>query len=305
MTGDRRRRVDAFFRGRTEGPRWVPPAVAFVGLVGLGLLTTAWGVADLPGSWLLSPATLAAFALAAFLLGWPRVLWPAVPAVALGSAASYAASLATAPAWADLRFEPWLAVLQVAQAVLLVGVVGVGGTAWLWDRVREGEVRVEPVVWGAALVAPAAVLAAVAVLAPADWIVSPLEWGFRGRRPTSVTTGAVGLGTALVVAWGLGRWRRPAGFTYVDRFLVAGLPLVLVEAVLLPLVPLAVQGGPLLSRGEISLGAAMAVRSGLHGAGNAYLAVALAAGAGTALLPDRYGEPGESDGAVPRVSGSG
>lgn len=304
MSGSRRR-VEAFFRGRTEGPSWVPPTVAFVGLVGLGLLTTVLGVADVPGSWLLWPARLAAFALVAFLLGWPRVLWTALPAVVLAAVASTATSLATAPAGADLQFEPWLAVLQVVQGVLLVGVVGVGGTAWLWDRIRRDEARVEPLRWAAALVAPSALLSGVALLAPADWNFFPLDWGYRSGGPTAVTTLAIGLGTALVLAWGLGRWRRSAGFTFVDRFLAAGLPLVLVEALLLPLIPLAVQGDPLVVQGEVSFGATIAVRSGLHGAGDAYVAAALAAGAAAALLPERYAEPEEGSEAVPGTSDPG
>lgn len=294
MTGDRRRRVEAIFRGWTDGPRWVPPAVVFASLVAVAFVVEIGFLTDPPGAWLLSPVALGAYVLAAFLLGWPRVLWPALPALVLDVAMGYAFRLATGPTAPPL--DPWLLAPRFATAVLLLGVFGVGGAAWLWDGVREGRIRVDPPAWGAALVAPPAALAAVALLAPVEWQFSPLDWGFRSGTPTAVTVVAVGLVTAVGLAWGLGRWHRAAGFTFVDRFLVAGIPVVVVQAVLAPLAPLAVQGFPVLERGVLSFESTYALQSGLRAAGEAYLAVALAALASLWLLPHRYGEPPSEEG---------
>jgi hypothetical protein len=303
MVRGRRDRVESFFRDSSGTRGWVPATATFVGLLGVSLATLAWAHIGPPGAWALFAVELAAYALAAFLLGWPRVLGPAIPALAVDAAASHTATVAMVPAGAEAGFQPELAALRVGTAALLTGLVGVGGTAWLWDRVRRVETRVQPGPWAAALVAPAALLAAVAWLVPADWIVSPVAWGYAGRSPTALTTIALGLGLAVALAWSLGRWRRGAAFTFVDRFLAAGLPLVLVEAILIPLSPLADQGFPVVEDGMLSFTAQNVLRSGLHGAGEAYLAAALAAGAAALVLPERYAELEEDEEAEARPSG--
>lgn len=286
----RRERVESFFRPIGEGRSWPPVGVAVAGLVAVSLVARFVAEARLPGAGSTGVLTVAAYALVAFLLGWPRTVWAVVPVLAVESVAGFVMASRTAP------LELYLASLGIG--LLFTGVGAAGGTAWLWDRVRRGETDVRPLAWAGLLVGLILLVVGALAVAPGELEILPfVEFGTWQGGVTPLTLLVVGAGLSVAVAAGATRWSRAASFTFVDRFLVAGLAFgvshVLLQHAAVAGVAVAANKGVLVQGGELSFLAEDTLWGVYHGFGEVLVGAVLASLVSLWLLPHRYRGPAD------------